>query len=78
MIKWLKDRTKQEKWLLALLVISLVAVIARWGFIKKEAGGAFRQRMEYFKQPDRRDTIPKQDTLPELAPAGRHIIRDTV
>lgn len=59
MIKWLKERSPQERWMLALIVVLLVGVGVRWAFIKKEAGDAFRQRIEHFKVPDEgTDSLP--------------------
>ncbi len=78
MIKWLKNRTKPEKWMLAMIVILLIAVVTRWGFIKKEAGDAIRHRIEYFNKPDRRDSAPARDSLPKTDSAGWHVVRDTV
>ena len=49
MIKWFKERTRQEKWMLALIAVLLIGVVVRWGFIKKEAGDAFRHRIDFFK-----------------------------
>jgi hypothetical protein len=51
MIKWFKARSRQEKWMIILLVVSIIAVIMRWGYIKQEAGAAFRQRIDHFKAP---------------------------
>ncbi len=71
MIKWLKNRTRQEKWMLAIVIVLLIGVIVRWNFFKKEAGDAFRHRIEFFKKPDA-PAVP--DTLPAIDTAGRNII----
>jgi predicted negative regulator of RcsB-dependent stress response len=52
MKNWFKKRTPHEKLLLALIVILLVGIVVRWTWVKKEAGDAFRHRLEYFSNPD--------------------------
>jgi hypothetical protein len=51
MIKWWKARSRQEKWMIAIIVMLLVGVILRWGYVKSEAGEAFKQRIDHFKAP---------------------------
>lgn len=48
-IKWIKERSRQEKWMLVLIIVLLIAIAARWGFIKKEAGDAIKHRIEQMK-----------------------------
>lgn len=88
-MKWLKERSRQEKWMLALIVVLLVGVIVRWGFIREEAGKAFQDRIDHFKAPQQRvDTLlPERgaDTLrnepasqPEIDADGWRVVRDSV
>jgi hypothetical protein len=48
MIKWWKARSRQEKWMIAIIVMLLIGVVVRWGYVKREAGEAFRQRIDHF------------------------------
>lgn len=72
MFRWLKERTKQEKWMIAIILMLIIGVILRWGFIKKEAGDAFKSRIEHFK-PDE-----KPEPVPEIDSAGWNIVRDSL
>ncbi len=51
MLKWLRERSVQEKWMLALIVVLLVGVVVRWAWVKREAGEAIKQRIEHFVPP---------------------------
>jgi hypothetical protein len=44
MIKWFKERTAQEKWMLALIAMLLVGIAVRWTVLKTEVADAFRDR----------------------------------
>jgi hypothetical protein len=39
--------------MMALIVVLLIGVALRWSFVKREAGDAFRQRIEHFKAPNK-------------------------
>lgn len=86
MIKWFKERSKQEKWMLALIAVLLVGVVVRWGFIKKEAGDAIKSRIEHFKPHDRTDSLPEghsdmppvADSLPAVDSASWNVVRNNV
>lgn len=65
MLKWLKARTRQEKWMIAVIVMLLIGIALRWGFIKKEAGEAVRDRIDLFRAPE-----PKTDSLNGPADSG--------
>ncbi len=54
MIKWLKERSTQEKWMMALIAMLLVGIVVRWTFIKTEVGEALRERF----------TSPTEQTAP--------------
>ncbi len=43
-IKWLKERSTQEKWMLALIAMLLVGIVVRWAWVSSEVAGAFRER----------------------------------
>jgi hypothetical protein len=59
MKKWLKARSRQEKWMIVLILVLLIGVIVRWGYIRSEAGEAFKQRIDHFKVPHAQvDTLP--------------------
>ena len=73
MIKWFKERTRQEKWMLALIAVLLIGVVVRWGFIKKEAGDAFRHRIEHFKKPE--PPVTASDTLSVVDTVGWNVIK---
>lgn len=76
MIKWLKERTKHEKWMLAMIVVLIIGIVVRWGFIRSEAGEAFKSRIEHFKKHDA--PAPAADSLPEADSAGWNVVRDSV
>jgi hypothetical protein len=45
--------------MIVIIVMLLVGVIVRWGYIRSEAGDAFRQRIDHFKAPQNQvDTLP--------------------
>lgn len=72
MIKWIKERSRYEKWLLAFIVVLLIGIAMRWGFIKKEAGDAIRHRIEQIRSPEKPERRPEADSV------GRDIVRDTI
>lgn len=49
MIKWFKSLSRQEKTMAVIIVILVVLIIVRWDFVKKEAGGAIKDRVEIIK-----------------------------
>ncbi len=49
-IKWFKERSTQEKWMLALIAMLLCGIVVRWAWIKSEAVDAFRERIEHFQK----------------------------
>lgn len=62
MIKWLKERSAPEKWMLALIAMLLIGIALRWTFVKKEAGDAFHRRIEHFSPPEK-GSDPAPDTV---------------
>ena len=61
MIKWLKARSTQEKWMLGLIVVLLAGIAVRWAWVKKEAADAFRER---FSVPTEQiDTLRQQPEM---------------
>lgn len=59
--------------MIVIIVMLLIGVILRWGFISDEAGKAFKERIDHFKAPQ-----GQSDTLPEADSAGWNVIRDTI
>lgn len=43
-MKWLRERSTQEKLMLALAVLLLVGIIVRWAWVKDEVTEAVRER----------------------------------
>ena len=41
-----KSFTRQEKWMVVSIVVLVILVLVRWDYIREEAGGAFRSRIE--------------------------------
>lgn len=42
MRKWWRARTRQEKWMAALIVLLAVCIVVRWEYVGNEAGSAFK------------------------------------
>ncbi len=55
MLKWLRNRSPAERWMLALIAVLLIGIAVRWAFVKKEAGEAIRDRIEKFQPPGQAD-----------------------
>ena len=41
-----KSFTRQEKWMVVSIVVLVILVLVRWDYIREEAGGALRSRIE--------------------------------
>ncbi len=50
LVKWIKGMSTQERMMLIFIVLLVAAIITRWGYIKSEAGEAFRQRFDTTEQ----------------------------
>jgi predicted negative regulator of RcsB-dependent stress response len=44
MIKWWKERSPQEKWMLALIVVLVIGIAVRWAWVSEEVTNAVRER----------------------------------
>jgi hypothetical protein len=44
MIKWFKERSTQEKWMIALIAMLLLGIAVRWSFIKSEVSSELQRR----------------------------------
>jgi flagellar biosynthesis/type III secretory pathway M-ring protein FliF/YscJ len=44
MIKWWKERSTQERWMLALIVVLVIGIIVRWAWVSDEISNAVRER----------------------------------
>jgi hypothetical protein len=66
---WWRARSRQEKWMMVLIVVLIIGVGVRWSFFRREAGAAFRERIEHFKRPTadtlrgQADSLPTADSL---------------
>ncbi len=43
-MKWWRERSTQEKWMIALIAMLLVGIAVRWAWVSSEVAGAFRER----------------------------------
>jgi flagellar biosynthesis/type III secretory pathway M-ring protein FliF/YscJ len=43
-LKWWRERSTQEKWMIALIGVLIVGIIVRWAWVSDEVAGAFRER----------------------------------
>jgi hypothetical protein len=41
---WFRERSTQEMWMLALIVVLLAGIVVRWAWVSSEVAGAFRER----------------------------------
>ncbi len=67
-IKWLKARSTQEKWMLALIAMLLVGIVVRWAWVSSEVAGAFRERFTAPAEqvePTNADPAEQVDSLPK-------------
>jgi hypothetical protein len=44
---WLRGRSPQEKWMLALIVVLVIGVVVRWAWISDEVMQALRERFSF-------------------------------
>ena len=58
MIKWWRERSTQEKWMIALIAMLLVGIVVRWAWISQEAAAAFRDRFSPTEQTAPTDSLP--------------------
>ena len=63
-IKKFKAMTTREKMMFIIIILLIICIITRWNFIKKEAGEAFKVRIERIKG--------NGDGLQENAPASEN------
>lgn len=61
MKKWLKERTRQEKVMMTIIILLLIAIGFRWQWVKKEAGDAIRYRVERTETPTVESLIAPDD-----------------
>ena len=59
MIKWLKARSRQEKVMIVIIIMSAIGIALRWNWIKQEVGEAVKTRVERSTEPN----TPQLDTL---------------
>lgn len=43
-VKWWRERSTQEKWMIALILMLLIGIAVRWAWVSGEVAGAFRER----------------------------------
>ena len=43
-VKWFRERSTHEKWMIALIAVLLVGIVVRWAWVSGEIAGAFRER----------------------------------
>jgi cytoskeletal protein RodZ len=62
MKKWWSERSAQEKWMVALIVVLLIGIAVRWTWVSSEVAGAWRDRF----------TAPAEQVAPteQTAPAA--------
>ncbi|MDR1671093.1 MAG: hypothetical protein LBR57_01065 [Alistipes sp.] len=48
---WWRERSSQERWMMALIALLLVGIALRWAWVSSEVSGAFRER---FSAPSER------------------------
>ncbi len=41
---WWRERSSQEKWMIALIAMLLVGIVVRWTWVSSEVAGAWRER----------------------------------
>ena len=57
-MKWFKSLSRREKIMLLLIIMLLIGIALRWGYISRRASDAIQERIEYF-HPDS-DSLPKE------------------
>lgn len=56
--KWFKGMSKQEKAMFIFIILLIIAIITRWGYIKTEAASAVKDRFNRIYQEQMLDDQP--------------------
>lgn len=56
--KWFTSMSGQEKTMLIFIILLVIAIITRWGYIKTEASGALKDRFNRIYQEQAADDQP--------------------
>jgi hypothetical protein len=66
MKRWWSERSTQEKWMVALIIVLLIGIAIRWTWVSSEVAGAWRDR---FTAPTEQ-VVPTEQTE-QVAPTGQ-------